>query len=35
MSDIPVELTDPTAELAEAMRARMGITDEGGENEKV
>ena len=34
MSDIPVELTDPTAELAEAMRARMGITDEGGENEK-
>jgi hypothetical protein len=35
MSDISVELTDPTAELAEAMRARMGITDEGGENEKV
>ena len=35
MSDIPVELTDPTADLAEAMRARMGITDEGGENEKV
>jgi len=34
MSDIPVELTDPTAELAEAMRARMGITDDGGENEK-
>lgn len=35
MSDIPVELTDPTAELAEAMRARMGITDEGGENKEV
>ncbi len=34
MSDISVELTDPTAELAEAMRARMGITDDGGENEK-
>lgn len=34
MSDIPVELTDPTADLAEAMRARMGITDEGGENEE-
>lgn len=34
MSDIPVELTDPTAELAEAMRARMGITDDGGENEE-
>lgn len=34
MSDIPVELTDPTADLAEAMRARMGITDDGGENEE-
>lgn len=35
MSDIPVELTDPTADLAEAMRARMGITDDGGENDEV